>query len=123
MTAKASNAGILGTGFYVPEKIVTNFDLEKMVDTSDAWIVERTGIHERRVAEDHVPMSELAFKAAEMALADAGQDQKALPLAKQLLVQDPKNPQKLLALAYVAASVLLSLAAFALAAQITRSLA
>ena len=72
MTAKASNAGILGTGFYVPEKIVTNFDLEKMVDTSDAWIVERTGIHERRVAEDHVPMSELAFKAAEMALADAG---------------------------------------------------
>ena len=72
MTAKASNAGILGTGFYVPEKIVTNFDLEKMVDTSDEWIVERTGIHERRVAEDHVPMSELAFKAAEMALADAG---------------------------------------------------
>ena len=72
MTAKASNAGILGTGFYVPEKIITNFDLEKMVDTSDAWIVERTGVHERRVAEDNVPMSDLAFKAAEMALKDAG---------------------------------------------------
>ena len=42
--------GIAGTGFYVPEKVLTNADLEKMVDTSNEWIVERTGIRERRIA-------------------------------------------------------------------------
>ena len=72
MTAKLYNAGILGTGYYLPEKILTNFDLEKIVETSDEWIVERTGIKERRIAEDNVPMSDLAMKAAENALADAG---------------------------------------------------
>lgn len=71
MTAKLYSAGFLGTGFYVPEKIMTNADLEKMVDTSDEWIVERTGIKERRIAEDDVPMSHLAMRAAENALADA----------------------------------------------------
>ena len=72
MTAKAYNAGVLGTGFYLPEKILTNADLEKIVDTSDEWITERTGIKERRIADDGVPMSHLAIKAAEMALEDAG---------------------------------------------------
>ena len=72
MTAKLCNAGILGTGFYVPEKIMTNADLEKIVETSDEWIVERTGIKERRIAEDNQPMSDLAMKAAQTALADAG---------------------------------------------------
>ena len=72
MIAKTNSAGILGTGYYVPEKILTNADLEKIVDTSDEWIVERTGIKERRIAEDNVPMSELAMKAAENALQDAG---------------------------------------------------
>lgn len=72
MTAKLCNAGILGTGFYVPEKIMTNADLEKIVETSDEWIVERTGIKERRIAEDNQPMSDLALRAAEAALADAG---------------------------------------------------
>lgn len=72
MTAKLCNAGILGTGFYVPEKIMTNADLEKIVETSDEWIVERTGIKERRIAEDNQPMSDLALKAAKDALADAG---------------------------------------------------
>lgn len=72
MTAKLCNAGILGTGFYVPEKIMTNADLEKIVETSDEWIVERTGIKERRIAEDDQPMSDLALKAAKNALADAG---------------------------------------------------
>ena len=72
MTAKLCNAGILGTGFYVPEKIMTNADLEKIVETSDEWIVERTGIKERRIAEDNQPMSDLAMKAAQNALADAG---------------------------------------------------
>lgn len=72
MTAKLCNAGILGTGFYVPEKIMTNVDLEKIVETSDEWIVERTGIKERRIAEDNQPMSDLALRAAKDALADAG---------------------------------------------------
>lgn len=71
MTPKKIDAGILGTGFYVPERILTNFDLEKMVDTSDEWIVERTGIRERRIAPDETPVSELAFQAAERALHDA----------------------------------------------------
>ena len=72
MTAKLCNAGILGTGFYVTEKIMTNADLEKIVETSDEWIVERTGIKERRIAEDNQPMSDLALRAAKAALADAG---------------------------------------------------
>lgn len=72
MTAKLCNAGILGTGFYVPEKIMTNADLEKIVETSDEWIVERTGIKERRIAEDNQPVSDLALRAAKDALADAG---------------------------------------------------
>ena len=66
------SAGILGTGYYVPERVLTNFDLEKMVQTNDAWIVERTGIHERRIAAADEPVSVLAQRAAEMALADAG---------------------------------------------------
>lgn len=65
-------AGLVGIGRYVPEKIVTNADLEKMMDTSDEWIRTRTGIEERRIAGDDQNTSDLAFKAAEMALKDAG---------------------------------------------------
>lgn len=72
MTSKKIDAGILGTGFYVPERVLTNFDLEKMVDTSDEWIVERTGIRERRIAPEETPVSELACRAAKKALSDAG---------------------------------------------------
>lgn len=72
MTVEHKSVGIIGTGYYVPEKIVTNFDLEKMVETSDAWIVERTGIRERRIAADDIATSELAFHAAQNALNDAG---------------------------------------------------
>jgi 3-oxoacyl-[acyl-carrier-protein] synthase-3 len=64
--------GILGTGAYVPEAILTNQDLEKLVETSAEWIVERSGIHERRIAapgEDTVTMAVLAGR---QALADAG---------------------------------------------------
>ena len=71
MTEKRISAGILGTGWAVPDKVVTNQDLTRLVDTNDAWIVERTGIRERRVAED-MPVSELAYRAAKMALDDAG---------------------------------------------------
>ena len=66
------SAGILGTGYHLPARVLTNFDLEKMVQTSDAWIVERTGIRERRIAAEGEPVSVLAQRAAEMALADAG---------------------------------------------------
>jgi 3-oxoacyl-[acyl-carrier-protein] synthase-3 len=63
---------IIGTGSYTPEKVLTNFDLEKMVETSDEWIRTRTGIQERRIAEPEVPTSDLAAKAAEKALEMAG---------------------------------------------------
>jgi 3-oxoacyl-[acyl-carrier-protein] synthase-3 len=63
---------ILGTGHAVPDRILTNAELEGMVDTSDSWIVERTGIRERRVADPGVPLSHLAAEAAQAALADAG---------------------------------------------------
>jgi len=64
--------GIIGIGTYVPEKIVTNKDLEKIVDTDDEWIVDRTGIKERRIAEEGVATSDLATRAAQNALANAG---------------------------------------------------
>ncbi|HHW56510.1 MAG TPA: ketoacyl-ACP synthase III [Clostridia bacterium] len=64
-------AGVLGTGSYAPEKILTNFDLEKMVDTSDEWITTRTGIKERRIADSSQATSDLAIEAAKKALEDA----------------------------------------------------
>lgn len=63
---------IIGQGFYVPERVLTNADLEKMVDTSDQWIVERSGIRERRIAAPGQATSDLARRAAEKALASAG---------------------------------------------------
>ena len=65
-------AGILGIGSYVPEKVITNKDLEQMVDTSNEWIIERTGIRERRIAGECEATSDLAANAARKALADAG---------------------------------------------------
>ncbi|HZT69977.1 MAG TPA: beta-ketoacyl-ACP synthase III [Terriglobia bacterium] len=64
--------GILGTGSALPEKVITNFDLEKMVDTSDKWITERTGIKERRQAGPHETTSTLSVQAARKALEMAG---------------------------------------------------
>ncbi|HBJ02975.1 MULTISPECIES: beta-ketoacyl-ACP synthase III [Lysinibacillus] len=66
------NAGILGIGKYVPEKVVTNFDLEKIMDTSDEWIRTRTGIEERHFAADDQETSDLAVAAAKEAIAKAG---------------------------------------------------
>lgn len=63
--------GIIGLGSYVPQRIMTNKDLEQLMDTSDKWIVERTGIHERRVAAENEATSDLATKAAQEALKDA----------------------------------------------------
>lgn len=67
---------IVGTGSYLPEKVLTNSELEGMVDTDDEWIVSRTGIRERRIAADDEATSDLAYqasiKALEMASMDAG---------------------------------------------------
>ena len=64
--------GILGLGCYVPEKVLTNHDLEKIVETSDEWIVERTGIKNRHIAAEGEATSDMSVIAAERALADAG---------------------------------------------------
>ncbi|MBN1306651.1 MAG: ketoacyl-ACP synthase III [Chitinispirillaceae bacterium] len=63
---------ILGTGHYLPEKVVTNFDIEKMFETSDEFIVTRTGVRERRHAEANVSASDLAVLASRAAVDDAG---------------------------------------------------
>lgn len=63
--------GILGTGHYAPENVVTNKDLEKIVDTTDEWIRSRTGIEERRIAKDDEDTSDMAFEAAQIALKNA----------------------------------------------------
>lgn len=65
---------VSGLGFYVPPKFVTNFDLEKMMNTSDDWIRERTGIIERHWAEPGVGTSDLGYEAAVKAIENAGID-------------------------------------------------
>ena len=65
-------SAVTGVGSYLPEQVVTNDDLSKIVDTSDEWIVERTGIRQRHRARDDQPTSDLAVEAARKALADAG---------------------------------------------------
>ncbi len=72
MIVKANPAGILGTGHCVPDQVWTNKDLEKMMDTSDEWIRSRTGIGARHVAPKDVNTSDLATKAGEEALKNAG---------------------------------------------------
>lgn len=64
--------GILGTGKFLPEKILTNFDLEKMVDTSDDWIVRRTGMKVRHILEGDVPSYTMGVEAAKLAIRNAG---------------------------------------------------
>jgi 3-oxoacyl-[acyl-carrier-protein] synthase-3 len=71
---------ITGIGSYLPEKVLTNADLEKMVDTDDDWIVTRTGIRERHVAAEGEATSDLAFHAASEALSSAGLDAKDIDL-------------------------------------------
>lgn len=65
------NAGVLGIGRYLPEKILTNFDMEKIVDTNDEWIRTRTGIEERRIADDATNTSDMAYAAALQAIKNA----------------------------------------------------
>jgi 3-oxoacyl-[acyl-carrier-protein] synthase-3 len=79
---------IIGTGAYVPDRIITNSELETIVDTSDRWIRERTGIKERRIAHEGVPVSHLALGAAERALKDAMID----PLEIDLIILGTVTP-------------------------------
>ncbi len=74
------SVGIIGTGKYVPEKILTNSDLEKIVETNDEWIVSRTGIRERHIAAPHEATSDLAYEAALKALESAGMKAEELDL-------------------------------------------
>ncbi len=80
MNNRLTSVGIIGTGSYLPEKVVTNYDLEKVVDTSHDWIVSRTGIHSRRVAEDSIATSDLSIEAAKRALKDANIEAKDIDL-------------------------------------------
>lgn len=73
-------ASFRSIGAYVPENILTNADLEKMVDTSDEWIVQRTGIHERRIASEDETTSDMAVKAAQKALDRSGVEKKDIDL-------------------------------------------
>lgn len=67
-----NHACVTGWGMYLPERVLTNQELEKMVDTSDSWIIERTGVRERRVVADHETASTMATEAARQALDRAG---------------------------------------------------
>jgi len=78
--SKNGSIGISGVGSYVPEKVLTNDDLAKLVDTSDEWIMERTGIKERHIAEPEQAASDLALPAARQALEQAGLDPADLDL-------------------------------------------
>ena len=71
---------VLGCGSYLPEKVLTNAELAAKVDTSDEWIVQRTGIRERHIAAEGEFTSHLAIKAAQAALADAGVDAQSIDL-------------------------------------------
>jgi 3-oxoacyl-[acyl-carrier-protein] synthase-3 len=70
--ASTIRVGIAGTGSYVPDRVVTNAHFEDFLETSDEWIVQRTGIRERRFGSDDQATSDLAVPAAERAIADAG---------------------------------------------------
>lgn len=69
---KLYRAGILGTGSCLPERRLTNAELENIVETSDEWIIKRTGIRERRIIDNDTPLFKLAASAAEKAIQDAG---------------------------------------------------
>ena len=78
MTAKRSV--VLGCGSYLPQKVLTNAELAARIETSDEWIVQRTGIRQRHIAADGEFTSHLATKAAQAALADAGVDAQSIDL-------------------------------------------
>ncbi|ADI02213.1 MAG TPA: ketoacyl-ACP synthase III [Syntrophothermus lipocalidus] len=84
-------AQILGTGYALPSRILSNDELEQMVDTSDEWIVTRTGIKERRICDSNKAASDLGYEAARMAIARAG----ISPLELDLIVVATVTPDML----------------------------
>jgi 3-oxoacyl-[acyl-carrier-protein] synthase-3 len=80
MSTPSRTAGITGMGYYVPSRVVTNFDLAEFVDTNDEWIRSRTGIGARRFAAEDESTADMATHAARAALADAGVDASELDL-------------------------------------------
>jgi 3-oxoacyl-[acyl-carrier-protein] synthase-3 len=86
-----SYARIIGTGGYLPENVMTNHDLEKLVDTSDQWIRERTGIAQRHIARDDETTVDLAEKASRLAIEAAGID----PSEIDLIVLATSTPDKI----------------------------
>ena len=80
MEKQFKRSGIIGIGSYVPDRILTNADLEKMVETTDEWIVTRTGISERRIAADDQAASDFAIAAGQAALASANLEPKDMDL-------------------------------------------
>ena len=84
-------ARITGTGSYLPEKVMTNHDLEKIVETSDQWIRERTGIEQRHIAGDNETTVDLAEKASRLAIESAGID----PAEIDLIVFATSTPDKI----------------------------
>jgi 3-oxoacyl-[acyl-carrier-protein] synthase-3 len=81
---------VLGCGSYLPSRVVTNSDLSGMVDTTDEWITQRTGIRERRIAADGETTSAMGIKAAQAALAAAGVDAQSIDLVV-LATSTPDN--------------------------------
>jgi 3-oxoacyl-[acyl-carrier-protein] synthase-3 len=79
-SANGKPIGITGLGVHVPDRVFTNKDLEEFVDTTDEWIVERTGIRERRFASQEEALTDIAEPAARAALADAGVDAASIDL-------------------------------------------
>ena len=77
---QAINSKIVGTGGYLPEKVMTNADLEKIVDTSDEWIRERTGIEQRHIVDNNQTTSDLAYEASIQAMEMAGVESADLDL-------------------------------------------
>jgi len=80
MREKICQVKILGTGSYIPEKVLSNKDLEKMVDTSDEWITTRTGIKKRHIAKAQEAASDLAYYASQEALKSSGLKPKELDM-------------------------------------------
>jgi 3-oxoacyl-[acyl-carrier-protein] synthase-3 len=72
MTERRSGTGIISMGMAVPDQILSNYDLERIVDTSDEWITTRTGIKERRIANERTATSDLAAEAGRIALKEGG---------------------------------------------------
>ena len=73
-------AGIIGIGSYLPDRVITNTELEKTVDTTNEWIMARTGISTRRTAESHISSSDLGFEAAKIAIENANLEPKDIDM-------------------------------------------